>query len=77
VNTHEENIEGMLIENQKPFSDEQILLARRSQTKHQIKDKVAQKGIACPRAAQREHRDFEENSIQKRFSLQKVHTFEF
>jgi hypothetical protein len=67
ANTHEENIEGMFIENQKPFSDEQVLLAQRAQTKHQIKNEVAQKGIACPWAAQREHRDFKENSIQKGF----------
>jgi hypothetical protein len=67
ANTHEENIEAISIENQKPFSDEQVVLARRAQTKHQIKDEVAQRGIACTRAAQREHRDFEANSIPKGF----------
>jgi hypothetical protein len=67
ANTHEENIEGMSIGNQKPFSNEQVLLARRAQTKHQIKDEVAQKGIACTRAAQREHKHFKENSIPKGF----------
>jgi hypothetical protein len=29
------------------------------------KDEVAQKGITCPQAAKREHRDFEKNSIPK------------
>jgi hypothetical protein len=67
VNTHEENIEAISIKNQKPFSDEQVLLARRAQMKHRIKDEVAQRGIACTRAAQREHRDFEEKSIPKEF----------
>jgi hypothetical protein len=40
ANTHEKNIEPISIENQKPFSDEQVLLARRAQTKHQIKDEI-------------------------------------
>jgi hypothetical protein len=61
----------MSIENQKTFSDEQVLLAREAQTKHRIKDKVAQKGIACTRAAQREHRDFEENSMPKGVQIAK------
>jgi hypothetical protein len=67
ANTHEESVEEMSIENQKTFSDEQVLLAQKAQTKHHIKDEVAQKGIACTRAAQREHRDFEENSMPKGF----------
>jgi hypothetical protein len=40
ANTHEETIEAISIKNQKPFSDEQVLLARRAQTKHRIKDEV-------------------------------------
>jgi hypothetical protein len=67
ANIHEENIEAISIKNQKPLSNEQVPLARRAQTKHQMKDEVAQKGIVCTRAAQREHKDFEENSIPKGF----------
>jgi hypothetical protein len=64
---HEENIEAVSIKDQKPFSDEQARFARKAQTKHQMKDKIAQKGTACPRTSQREHRNFEENSTPKGF----------
>jgi hypothetical protein len=67
ANIHEENIEAISIKNQKTLLDEQLPFGRRAQTKHQIKVEVAQKGIACTRAAQREHKDFEENSIPKGF----------
>jgi hypothetical protein len=77
ANTHEEGIEEMSIENQKTFSDEQVPLAQKAQMKNHIKDEVAQKGIVCTWEAQREHRDFEENSMPKGFRSQKVHTFEF
>jgi hypothetical protein len=63
ANTHEENIEAVSIKNQKLFSDEQALLARKAQMKHQMKNEFTQKDIMCPRAIQREQRDFEENSI--------------
>jgi hypothetical protein len=65
ANTHEGNIKTISVENQKIFSDEQVFLARRAQTKRQTKDEVAKKGIACTQAAQKEHRDFEEDSIPK------------
>jgi hypothetical protein len=54
------------VEDYKLFSNELVSLARGVQTKRQTKDEVAQKGIACTQATQREHRDFEENSIPKR-----------
>jgi hypothetical protein len=67
ANTHEENIEAISIKDQKPFSDEQARFARKAQTKHQMKDEIVQKGTTCPRAAQIEHRNFEENSTPKGF----------
>jgi hypothetical protein len=36
-----------------------------------MKDEIAQKGIACTRAAQREHKNFKENSIPKRVLIAK------
>jgi hypothetical protein len=36
-----------------------------------MKDGTAQKGIACTRAAQREHKNLEENSIPKRVLIVK------
>jgi hypothetical protein len=70
ANTHEENIEAVSTKDQKPFSDEQARFAQKTQAKHQMKDKIAQKGTVCPRAMQREHKNFKENSTPERLRSQ-------
>jgi hypothetical protein len=75
VNTHEENIEAVSIKDRKPFSGEQARFARKAQTKHQMKDKIAQKGTACPQAAQREHRKLRGKLNTERVLIARAHTF--
>jgi hypothetical protein len=63
------SFEAILTKNQKLLSNEQVPLARGTHLKHQMKDEIAKKRIARPRAAQRERKNLGENSIPKRILI--------